>query len=70
MAFSRFTLNTSALDDATVGLDGSPFPMNATAQSGLDELIATATATIVNSTSAMAVLEGASASATSLVIKL
>ena len=43
MAFSRFTLNTSKLDDTYWALDGSPFPMNATGTASLNSLTATAT---------------------------
>jgi hypothetical protein len=43
MAFSRFTLDTSKLDDTYWALDGSPFPMNATGTASLNSLTATAT---------------------------
>tara|TARA_R110000822_G_scaffold63766_4_gene156589 strand:- start:362 stop:1081 length:720 start_codon:yes stop_codon:yes gene_type:complete len=45
MAFSRFTLDESQLNDTTVGLDGSPFPMNATATVSLGSLLTSATTT-------------------------
>jgi hypothetical protein len=64
MAFSRFTLNTSQLDDATVGLDGSPFPLNATGTSSLGGVSANASATITKLASASSSLGGISASAT------
>jgi hypothetical protein len=63
MAFSRFTLNTSQLDDATVGLDGSPFPLNATGTSSLGGVSANASATITKLASASSSLGGVSASA-------
>ena len=63
MAFSRFTLNTSQLDDATVGLDGSPFPLNATGTSSLGGVSANASATITKLASASSSLGGISASA-------
>jgi len=63
MAFSRFTLNTSQLDDATVGLDGSPFPMQATGASSLGGLSANASATITKLASGSSSLGGISASA-------
>jgi hypothetical protein len=63
MAFSRFTLDTSELDDATVGLDGSPFPMQATGASSLGGLGANASATITKLASASSSLGGISASA-------
>lgn len=64
MAFSRFTLNTSQLDDATVGLDGSPFPLNATGTSSLGGVSANASAIITKLASASSSLGGISASAT------
>ena len=63
MAFSRFTLDTSQLDDATVGLDGSPFPLNATGASSLGGVSANASATITKLASASSSLGGVSASA-------
>jgi hypothetical protein len=63
MAFSRFTLDTSQLDDATVGLDGSPFPLNATGTSSLGGVSANASATITKLASASSSLGGISASA-------
>jgi hypothetical protein len=63
MAFSRFTLDTSELDDATVGLDGSPFPLNATGTSSLGGVSANASATITKLASASSSLGGISASA-------
>ena len=63
MAFSRFTLNTSQLNDATVGLDGSPFPMQATGTSSLGGVSANASATITKLASASSSLGGISASA-------
>lgn len=63
MAFSRFTLNLSPLDDPTTGWDGSPFPMNGTATTGLGSVSATATSTINNPTSATATLQGISGTA-------
>jgi hypothetical protein len=63
MAYSRFTLNTSELDDATVGLDGSPFPMQATGASSLGGLSANASATITKLASGSSSLGGISASA-------
>ena len=63
MAFSRFTLDTSQLDDATVGLDGSPFPLNATGTSSLGGVSANASATITKLASASSSLGGVSASA-------
>ena len=64
MAYSRFTLNTSQLDDATVGLDGSPFPMQATGTSSLGGVSANASVTITKLASASSSLGGISASAT------
>ena len=64
MAYSRFTLNTSELDDATVGLDGSPFPMQATGTSSLGGVSANASVTITKLASASSSLGGISASAT------
>ena len=64
MAFSRFTLDTSQLDDATVGLDGSPFPLNATGASSLGGVSANASVTITKLASASSSLGGISASAT------
>ena len=64
MAYSRFTLDTSELDDATVGLDGSPFPMQATGTSSLGGVSANASATITKLASASSSLGGISASAT------
>jgi hypothetical protein len=63
MAFSRFTLDTSQLDDATVGLDGSPFPLNATGTSSLGGVSANASATITKLASGSSSLGGISASA-------
>ena len=64
MAYSRFTLDTSELDDATVGLDGSPFPMQATGTSSLGGVSANASVTITKLASASSSLGGISASAT------
>ena len=64
MAYSRFTLDTSELDDATVGLDGSPFPLNATGTSSLGGVSANASVTITKLASASSSLGGISASAT------
>ena len=64
MAYSRFTLDTSQLDDATVGLDGSPFPLNATGTSSLGGVSANASVTITKLASASSSLGGISASAT------
>jgi hypothetical protein len=64
MAYSRFTLDTSELDDATVGLDGSPFPMQATGTSSLGGVSANASATITKLASGSSSLGGISASAT------
>ena len=64
MAYSRFTLDTSELDDATVGLDGSPFPMQATGTSSLGGVSANASLTITKLASASSSLGGISASAT------
>ena len=64
MAYSRFTLDTSQLDDATVGLDGSPFPLNATGTSSLGGVSANASATITKLASGSSSLGGISASAT------
>ena len=64
MAYSRFTLDTSELDDATVGLDGSPFPMQATGASSLGGVSANASVTITKLASASSSLGGISASAT------
>ena len=64
MAYSRVTLDTSELDDATVGLDGSPFPMQATGTSSLGGVSANASVTITKLASASSSLGGISASAT------
>ena len=63
MAFSRFTLNTSQLDDATVGLDGSPFPMQGTGASSLGGTSATASATVKRSATGTSSLGGTSSTA-------
>jgi hypothetical protein len=63
MAFSRFTLNTSQLNDVNVGLDGSPFLMNATASAVLGSANNSATSLVSNIVSAQAVLGGVVASA-------
>jgi len=68
MAFSRFTLNTSQLDDATVGLDGSPFPMNATGASSLGGTSATASATVKHFATGASSLGGTSSTASATVI--
>jgi hypothetical protein len=47
MAFSRFTLNTSELDDETVGLDGSPFPLNGIGNAVLSGIDAQASAQVI-----------------------
>ena len=67
MAFSRFTLNTSQLDDATVGLDGSPFPMNATGASSLGGISATASATVKRSATGASSLGGTTSTASATV---
>jgi hypothetical protein len=67
MAFSRFTLNTSQLDDATVGLDGSPFPMNATGASSLGGTSATASATVKHFATGASSLGGTSSTASATV---
>ena len=63
MAFSRFTLDTSQLDDSNVGLDGSPFPMNATASAVFGAGVSSASALVSHVVSAEAVLGGVDASA-------
>jgi hypothetical protein len=68
MAFSRFTLDTSELDDATVGLDGSPFPMNATGASSLGGTSATASATVKRFATGTSSLGGTSSTATATVV--
>ena len=68
MAFTRFTLNTSQLDDATVGLDGSPFPMNATGASSLGGTSATASATVKHFATGASSLGGTSSTASATVI--
>jgi hypothetical protein len=68
MAFSRFTLDTSELDDATVGLDGSPFPMNATGASSLGGTRATASATVKRFATGTSSLGGTSSTATATVV--
>jgi len=67
MAFSRFTLNTSQLNDSNVGLDGSPFPMNATASAVLGSANVSATATVKHVVSAASSLGGVASSASALV---
>ena len=56
MAFSRFTLNTSQLNDETVGLDGPNFPLNGTAAAPLGASTASAVATVVKIASASSTL--------------
>jgi len=63
MAYSRFTLNTSQLNDATVGLDGSPFPMQGTAASSLGGTSSTASATVKRSATGASSLGGTSSTA-------
>jgi hypothetical protein len=70
MAFSRFTLDTSELNDLDVGLDGSPFPMNATASASLGGLTAGAVSLVSHVVSAGAVLGGVEASASSSVLNV
>lgn len=56
MAFSRFTLNTSQLNDETVGLDGPNFPLNGTAAAPLGASTASAVATVTKIASASSTL--------------
>ena len=67
MAYSRFTLDTSQLDDATVGLSGSPFPMNATGASSLGGTSATASATVKRFATGASSLGGISATSSATV---
>ena len=70
MAFSRFTLDTSELDDLDVGLDGSPFPMNATASADFGAGVSSASALVSHVVSAEAVLGGVEASASVSVLNV
>jgi hypothetical protein len=56
VAFSRFTLNTSQLNDETVGLDGPNFPLNGTGAAPLGASTASAVATVTKIASASSTL--------------
>lgn len=67
MAFSRFTLDTSKLNDTYWALDGSPFPMNATGTASLNSLTATATTSTTIQAAGSATLGTLTASSTASV---